>query len=85
MSGKVERGSVQKGDSVLLLPGNGDDVASVKGLQVHGKAAQAAFVGDMVEMGLSGLEHDVRTRAYRRHAHTRPSRNTRLVLCRAHS
>ena len=64
MSGKVERGSVQKGDSVLLLPGNGDDVASVKGLQVHGKAAQAAFVGDMVEMGLSGLEHDVRTRAY---------------------
>ncbi|MDC0510807.1 GTP-binding protein [bacterium] len=51
LSGKLERGSVQPGDKVLVLPGNGDDVAVVKGLHVHGKAVAAAFVGDVVEMG----------------------------------
>ena len=59
-SGKIETGHVQVGEDVQIMPSG--DIVRVKGIQRAGVPVDAAFAGDYVALGLTGLEQGALSR-----------------------
>ena len=52
VGGKLEAGALKPGTRVLVLPAN--EVATVKGVEVDGAAAECARAGDSADVTLTG-------------------------------
>lgn len=56
VTGRVEAGYISKDDQVLLMPGN--EVVTVKSLEIHDQSVKSAVAGDTVTLGLIGIEKE---------------------------
>ena len=55
-TGRVESGYVSKDDQLLLMPGN--EIVTVKTLEIHEQPCKFAVAGDTVTLGLVGIERE---------------------------
>jgi len=56
VNGRIESGYVCKDDQILVMPGN--EVATVKVLEINETATKIAVAGDNVTIGLAGIEKE---------------------------
>jgi len=56
VTGRVEAGYVSKDDQVLLMPGN--EIVTVKSLEMHEQSMKSAMAGDTVTIALTGIEKE---------------------------
>ena len=56
VTGTLRRGRLSVGDTLALVPGGG--IATVRGLQIHGRAVESAEPGRHTAVALSGIEPD---------------------------